>query len=56
MLVPLLMFSVSENAFIILLRISMDSEAAGKSTGGPVFLNAEVSCSPQEMKFSQAEY
>ena len=34
----------------------MDSEAAGMSMGGSVFLNAEVSCSPQQMKFSQAEY
>ena len=34
----------------------MDSEAAGMSMGGLVFLNAEVSCSPLEMKFSQAEY
>lgn len=34
----------------------MDSEAAGMSTGGLLFLNAEVSCSPKEMKFSQAQY
>ena len=40
----------------ILLRISMDSDAAGMSTGGLVFLNAEVSCSSKEMKFSQAQY
>ena len=32
------------------------TEVAGMSTGGPVFLNAEVSCSPKEMKFSQAHY
>lgn len=30
----------------------MDSDAAGMSTGRLVFLNAEVSCSPKEMKFS----
>ena len=40
----------------ILLRISMDSDAAGMSTGGLVFVNAKVSCSPKEMKFSQAQY
>ena len=34
----------------------MYSEAAGMSTGGLLFLNAKVSCSPKEMKFSQAEY
>ena len=34
----------------------MDSDAAGMSTGGLVFVNAEVSCSPKEMKSSQAQY